>query len=65
MLTYHHDVPACPQPEQDSAPTNINDSDPTLQTFSESIPDEDILEGAVTDPNILAEVNLPKKPSTL
>jgi len=60
VLTYY--VPACP--EQD-APANTNDRDPTLQTFSESIPDEDVLEGAVTDPNVLAEVNLPKKPSTL
>jgi hypothetical protein len=46
------------------AQTNASNHDPTsTQTFSESIPDEDILEGAVTDPNIFAEVTLPTKPS--
>jgi len=36
----------------------------TTQTFSEALPDEDPLEGAVTDPNVLAEVILQSKPST-
>lgn len=29
-----------------------------------SIPDEDLLEEAIEDPNVLAEVTLPMKPST-
>jgi hypothetical protein len=46
--------------------TNDHDHDPTAsQSFSGSIPDDDPLEGAVTDPNILAEVKLPTRPSML
>jgi hypothetical protein len=44
---------------------NAQDGDTTSnQTSSGSIPDEDLEEGAVTDPNVLAEVKLPTRPST-
>jgi len=36
---------------------------PPSRTFSQSVPDEDLLEEAVTDPDVLAEVKLPTKPS--
>jgi hypothetical protein len=58
-------TPARPGQHVPVAHTDTSNHDPTpSQTFSESIPDEDILEGAVTDPNVLAEVKLPTKPST-
>ncbi len=60
VLTYYT---AAPDPIPHA---NNSDHESALQTFSGSTPDhdEDLLEGAVKDPNILAEVNLPTKPST-
>lgn len=52
---------AYPERHVPVAHTDAGDHEST--PVSELIPDEDILRGAVTDPNILAEVKLPKKPS--
>lgn len=43
-------------------PTNV-DAELANQTSTESIPDEDPLQAAIADPNVLAEVKLATKPS--
>jgi hypothetical protein len=43
-------------------PTSV-DAELANQTSTESIPDEDPLQAAIADPNVLAEVKLATKPS--